>query len=1182
MAYSYIRVTGDGVTTVFTTPNYLEKDHIGVTVNGTSVPYTWLTDRTIQVSTPPALGTDVLIKRTTPKERTVNFQNENILTEGVLDQDSDQLIYVMQESTDDMEDAMDRGVDGHFDARNLRIANVQDPSNPQDVSTKVYVDEKIPTNEALRSETRGYRDEAVAFRDKAKAHMNAASLHRDDAKIYAASAGDSKTKAKASEDAAKISEAAAKASEEQANTYQAKVAVEGVTQIFRIKDTGDGQVNRVKVQGTTEVEDVILEGGKQRDIVTAEGTRQKGIMITEGNIQVSRLNALVDGIDVNKSIRQTALEIPEMIPVNSSGVAAATENWVGSVRFPAKNSIINMGVDCLTGSRGGMALFANTAGYNHYITTSILDGLGKFASQISGPGGSAVPGYIARPLSKGCSTVGPEVWDGYEIPTANLLYQMTTHKYVDSLNGAVWHYNPITGFAMCKYEGAGEAQTLRHPMGRKPLILNIKNMGTDTNWVSWVGPDAEFMYLNQKSGQLSASKFFPAAPNETEIYLGSTNWLTGFSTGHLLWGYFGDSLEDIFPGAAGVRGSTAVFRISASSGDITIDTGVKDIKAIIRKPLAIDHWTLHLATAGWDKYTITNQVLGETSGYTGISVEGSKVTFQNDTREILFIVIGGKMENPSTVLHQAHQGVTHYGNAQTAYELNLGHDFVSGDNGGMVMGRNIETAGPEFLFDTLGDGAGHLVASEFYAKDDGDGIQRGWTTKGVKLSNSGYINAAAFNQYLTWGTTHKKTIDGIEWQYNPATGFGMAEFIGDSVAGRRLKHPMGGVPANMWVKSVDSQNQWFGYHEGLGPTRFYRLNRTEDVKTSSALWNDTSPTKTDLTLGSSEGVNGKDLIYRIYLWTQVPGVAFHTTYRQASTTPVTIETGIEDIETIMIKDYQQGGFNVLVRNQGFGKWHAISETAPHADCPADWIKVEGSKITTKLTDNTNQQLISVFGNTVKGGRDSHIQIPASTAAPVTVSIARGFNEHGQQDKIVRQIAPVTIPGGGLPGAWYVYMTADGNLHTTSQRPSYIRSPYPLAGWSFSIPLMRMFYGKNEIPAVFLGQYKVDADGNVYDLATYSPGDTWVSQEFWAEANSLYHFPLPWGHQEIDLANVSIRHDEGAPNAEVNEQWLVDSAQSSKGSYPLIYKDSLALYTASQPSIRRDGGIHYKLKARRLF
>ena len=1165
MAYSVDEYVGDGSRRDHTLSfPYISMSHVKAEVNDAPVTFTWLSNNQIRLNEVPENGVKYRIFRQTPTgDLLADFQDGSLLDKDVLDIVTLQNLYVSQETFDKADgttslagtyrDQAKVSADSAWNSKEDAAAS-KDSAHNSDVSAA------------------GFATAAAGYRDTAKTYMDAAAV---------------------SKNAAKVSENAAKASEEQASTYQAQVTAEGtkqvnavkaesITQVAKVTAQGDSEVDRISNAGAFKVGQVTDEGTSQINRVQAEGTTQDNRVLAQGNDQVARLSAMVDSLDTTKSVRQVALEIPDMIPVNAVGVAANTENWVGSVRFPEKNSVVDMGVDCLTGSRGGMALFANTGSYNHYITTSLLHDVGKFAVQTSGTGGSSVPGFIARPLIKGGAINGPETWDGYEIPTANLLYQMTTHRSVDTVNGAVWHYNPITGFAMCKYEGTGEAMTIKHPMGRKPLILNVKNLGISSNWVSWVGPDNEFMYFNQKNGPISASSFFATPPTETEIYLGSSNWLTGYSTGHLLWGYFGDSLEDIFPGMMGVRGSTAVFRIPASSGNVTIDTGIEDIKAIIRKPLVTDHWTLHLATAGWDKYTITNQVLGETAGYTGISVDGSQVTFQNDTRNVMFIVIGSKMENPSTVLHQAHQGVTHYGNAQTDYELNLGHDFVSGDNGGMVMGRNIEAAGPEFLFDTIGAGTGHLVPSETYSLDDNNNIQMGWTTKGVKLSNSGYINAAAYNQYLVWGTTHKKTIDGIEWQYNPATGFGMAQFTGNGVLGRKLRHPLGNIPGTAWFKAInDGTVAWVVFHTGSTAQKYWLLDQPCASATTTAAWNDEYPTAQDFTLGNGGGSNEAGVVYNVYMWATVPGVAYHGVYRQASTTPVTIETGIEDIETIMIKDDQKGGLNVFTRDQRFGKWHSISDTDPHADNPVDWIKVDGSKVITQLADNYNYQLISVFSNTVKGGRDSHIQIPANPTKPVTVNFALGFNEDGQQDRVISHTTPLTVDGGGFAGTRYVYMTPYGNLHTTSQRPTYVRSPYPLAGWSFSIPLMRMYYEKNQSPAVFLGEYKVDVNGNVYDLVTYATGDIWVSDEFWAESDSLYHFPQPWGHTEVELLATSTRHDI-ADDPEVNEQWLINSSGKSQGSHAIIYNESIALYTASEPSFRRTGGMHYKLKARRLF
>lgn len=98
MAKSYTRVSGDGVTTDFTAPAYLSKDHISVLVNDLSVSFTWVSTSTVRITPAPASGADVWVRRATPS----SFLLE-VLSDGTVDAAaarntvSTQLLFIEQE-----------------------------------------------------------------------------------------------------------------------------------------------------------------------------------------------------------------------------------------------------------------------------------------------------------------------------------------------------------------------------------------------------------------------------------------------------------------------------------------------------------------------------------------------------------------------------------------------------------------------------------------------------------------------------------------------------------------------------------------------------------------------------------------------------------------------------------------------------------------------------------------------------------------------------------------------------------------------------------------------------------------------------------------------------------------------------------------------------------------------------
>ncbi|MBK3757040.1 phage tail fiber domain-containing protein [Stutzerimonas frequens] len=80
---------------------YLSKDHVKVTVNGAAVTFSWLSASSIQLTTAPAIGAKVEVRRVTERNSLlVDFADGSTLTESQLDLASKQNFYLSQEADD--------------------------------------------------------------------------------------------------------------------------------------------------------------------------------------------------------------------------------------------------------------------------------------------------------------------------------------------------------------------------------------------------------------------------------------------------------------------------------------------------------------------------------------------------------------------------------------------------------------------------------------------------------------------------------------------------------------------------------------------------------------------------------------------------------------------------------------------------------------------------------------------------------------------------------------------------------------------------------------------------------------------------------------------------------------------------------------------------------------------------
>lgn len=159
MNFSYTRDTGDGVKTVFTMSfagqdeGYLSASNIHVYVNGTEVPFTINpTDpNKVYLSSAPAAGADVLIRRIVPKDVPYSdFKNGNPFSQDTLNFTQLQQLYVTQELLDGfLPDGFYFKQDVNMGGHNIK--NLGDAVDPNDAVKKTVTDDLSNRVESLEN-----------------------------------------------------------------------------------------------------------------------------------------------------------------------------------------------------------------------------------------------------------------------------------------------------------------------------------------------------------------------------------------------------------------------------------------------------------------------------------------------------------------------------------------------------------------------------------------------------------------------------------------------------------------------------------------------------------------------------------------------------------------------------------------------------------------------------------------------------------------------------------------------------------------------------------------------------------------------------------------------------------------------------------------------------------------------
>ena len=167
-----------------------------------------------------------------------------------------------------------------------------------------------------------------------------------------------------------------------------------------------------------------------------------------------------------------------------------------------------------------------------------------------------------------------------------------------------------------------------------------------------------------------------------------------------------------------------------------------------------------------------------------------------------------------------------------------------------------------------------------------DGVQK-FLKGGIEIEdllglNKSGSSIVSWNWVANGGTTSANT-DGSgatiasTIQANQTAGFSIVRYTGDGGnAARKVAHGLSQAPDWILLKFVDTTAHWSIYHKSLGNTK--RLKFTTDTpQTDSTLWNDTSPTSTVFSVGSSYNQSSA-YDYIAYCWHSIPGFSKFGSY----------------------------------------------------------------------------------------------------------------------------------------------------------------------------------------------------------------------------------------------------------------------------------------------------------------
>jgi hypothetical protein len=207
----------------------------------------------------------------------------------------------------------------------------------------------------------------------------------------------------------------------------------------------------------------------------------------------------------------------------------------------------------------------------------------------------------------------------------------------------------------------------------------------------------------------------------------------------------------------------------------------------------------------------------------------------------------------------------------------------------------------------------------------------GFTLGGEVADIAGSCNASG-STYASWNwlanDTASSNTDGSitsNVSANTTSGFSIVSYTGTGSLAT-VGHGLGVAPKMVIVKNLIDSEPWIVYHSGIDATApqdyHLRLNTADAKVDEAAIWNDTAPTSSVFSLGSSGAPNGSGDATIAYCFADVKGYSKFGSYTGNGNTDGTfIYTGFKPAFVIRkrtdttadwrIDDSKRDGYNVI-------------------------------------------------------------------------------------------------------------------------------------------------------------------------------------------------------------------------------------------------------------------------------
>lgn len=539
----------------------------------------------------------------------------------------------------------------------------------------------------------------------------------------------------------------------------------------------------------------------------------------------------------------------------------------------------------------GQFLWDTKRGSNYYLMSNTTD-----VNTVAGSSGSGVT------FGSGCFMLGPDAqWNA-------------TSQY-----GMSWSFKTGTKFFdIVTYTGNGAAsQTVNHNLGSAPGMIIVKGTSNLTDWPVYhrslnngTTPEQWYLRLNATSAQNnSVSNWGNISPTATQFTVGANNNVNGYTYVAYIFAHNAGGF-----GETGTENSISCGTFTTNgSGIANINLGYEPQIVLVKAASTTSPWFMIDTTRGWNT-RFNWELYPNTDGddfFKSVSLNNVTNTGFNyynasypSTSFIYMTIRRGPMK-AATSGETIFSPKTSAGGAGQKISTNVYTD--------LFIAKQRAIGGWEFFDRLRGVNSPNTTADNYGLESNNDNGET------LITSGTGWIDNVSFLIPSFLGG-----VSSIYYTMKRAPKFFDAVLFTGTGTAQNITHNLGIAPQLMIVKKISTNGNWATYSSTTGPGNFLLFNDSGNSQPGTTYWNNTNPTASVFTVGTSTVTNAVGETFVAYLFGTSPGVSKVGTYTGTGSTQ-TIDCGFS------------GGarFVLIKRTDASGDWH-VWDTARGMVSGADY------------------------------------------------------------------------------------------------------------------------------------------------------------------------------------------------------------------------------------------------------